>query len=97
MCRVGERKFDNSVFYSMPPSTVAGVEMRITKRNIGGYYAEFNTGELSVGLSAKGLSEDEVIHVLEYLAEYTGASKTAAPNDISVGEVEEPTEPLDIN
>ncbi len=97
MCSVGERKFDNSVFYSLPPSSVAGVEMRIAKRNTGGYYAEFNTEKLSVGLSANGLSEDEVIRVLEYLAEYTGASETAAPNDVSVGEVEEPTEELIIN
>lgn len=97
MCSVGDGTFSNEIFYSMPPSTVAGVEMRIAKRNIGGYYAEFNTGELSVGLSAKGLSEDEIIQILEYLAEYTGASKTSVTNDVSVGEVEEPTEPLDIN
>ena len=97
MCSVGDRKFDNNVFYSLPPSTVAGVEMRIAKRNIGGYYAEFNTEELSVGLSAKGLSEDEIIQILEYLAEYTGASKTASPNDVSVGEVEAPTETIVIH
>lgn len=97
MCSVGDGTFSNEIFYSMPPSTVAGVEMRIATRNIGGYYAEFNTGELSVGLSAKGLSEEEIISILEYLAEYTGASKTAVPNDVSIGEVEEPTEPLDIN
>lgn len=94
MCAVGDGTYSNEIFYSMPPSTIAGVEMRIAKRNIGGYYAEFNTGELSVGLSAKGLSEDEVIRVLEYLAEYTGVSETTAPNDVSVGEVEEPTETI---
>ncbi len=94
MCCVGDGSFSNEIFYSLPPSSVAGVEMRIAKRNTGGYYAEFNTGELSVGLSVKGLSEDEVICVLEYLAEYTGASETTAPNDISVGKVEEPTEEL---
>ncbi len=96
-CCSGDIKFDNDLFYSLPPSTIAGVEMRIAKRNTGGYYAEFNTGELSVGLAVNGLSEDEVIRVLEYLAVYTGASETTAPNDMSVGEVEEPTEELIIN
>ncbi len=94
MCCVGDGSFSNEIFYSLPPSAIAGVEMRIAKRNIGGYYAEFNTEKLSVGLSANGLSEDEVISVLEYLAEYTGASETTAPNDVSVGEVQEPTEEL---
>ncbi len=94
MCCVGDGSFSNEIFYSLPPSAIAGVEMRIAKRNTGGYYAEFNTEKLSVGLSANGLSEDEVIRVLEYLAEYTGASETAAPNDMSVGEVEELTEEL---
>jgi len=92
LCCVGDGTYSNEIFYSMPPSTIAGVEMRIAKRNIGGYYAEFYTGKISVGLSVKGLSEDEIIRILEYLAEYTGVSETTAPNDVSVGEVEEPTE-----
>ena len=62
------------LFYTLPTSIVAGVKMRIAHRNIGGYYAEFNTGTLSVGLITEGLSKDETVAILEYLAEYTGAA-----------------------
>lgn len=62
------------LFYTLPTSIVAGVKMRIAHRNIGGYYAEFNTGTLSVGLITEGLSESDTVAILEYLAEYTGAA-----------------------
>ena len=66
--------YSTTPFYTLPTSIVAGVKMRIAHRNIGGYYAEFNTGTLSVGLIAEGLSKDETVAILEYLAEYTGAA-----------------------
>lgn len=76
------------LFYALPASTVAGVEMRIAHRNIGGYYAEFRTETLSVGLIAEGLSEDETVRILEYLAEYTGMAKGASGNSVSAGEID---------
>lgn len=88
MCPVGDGRYSNEPFYSLPASEIAGVEMRIAKRDIGGYYAEFNTGELAVGLIAEGLSEDETVDILEYLAEYVGAAKTSAENSVSAGSVE---------
>lgn len=88
MCPVGDGRYSNEPFYSLPASEIAGVEMRIAKRNIGGYYAEFNTGALAVGLIAEGLSEDETVDILEYLAEYVGAAKTSAENSVSAGSVE---------
>lgn len=62
--------------------------MRIAKRSIGGYYAEFNTGSLAVGLIAEGLSEDETVSILEYLAEYVGFAKSTAENSVSAGSIE---------
>lgn len=88
MCAMGDGRYSNEPFYSLPASEIAGVEMRIAKRDIGGYYAEFNTGELAVGLIAEGLSEDETVDILEYLAEYVGAAKTSAENSVSAGSVE---------
>lgn len=88
MCPVGDGRYSNEPFYSLPASEIAGVEMRIAKRSIGGYYAEFNTGTLAVGLIAEGLSEDETVSILEYLAEYVGSAKTTAENSISAGSVE---------
>ena len=35
------------------------------------YYAEFSAGELAVGVTARGLSVEELTDVLEYLAEFT--------------------------
>ena len=88
MCPVGDGRYSNEPFYSLPASEIAGVEMRIAKRSIGGYYAEFNTGTLAVGLIAEGLSEDETVSILEYLAEYVGSAKTTAENSISAGSIE---------
>ena len=79
--------YSNEPFYALPTSTVAGVEMRIAHRSIGGYYAEFRTSKLSVGLITNGLSEDETVAILEYLAEYTDAANDT-PNEVMVGVVE---------
>lgn len=88
MCPVGDGRYSTEPFYALPTSEIAGVEMRIAKRSIGGYYAEFNTGSLAVGLIAEGLSEDETVSILEYLAEYVGSAKTTAENSVSAGSVE---------
>lgn len=88
ICPVGDGRYSTEPFYALPTSEIAGVEMRIAKRSIGGYYAEFNTGSLAVGLIAEGLSEDETVSILEYLAEYVGSAKTTAENSISAGSVE---------
>lgn len=88
MCPVGDGRYSTEPFYALPTSEIAGVEMRIAKRSIGGYYAEFNTGSLAVGLIAEGLSEDETVSILEYLAEYVGFAKSTAENSISAGSVE---------
>ena len=79
--------YSNEPFYALPTSTVAGVEMRIAHRSIGGYYAEFRTSKLSVGLITEGLSEDETVAILEYLAEYTDAANDT-PTEVTVGVVE---------
>lgn len=78
--------FSTAPFYALPPSIIAGVEMRVAKRNIGGYYAEFNTDSLCVGLITKGISEEKTIAILEYLAEYVGAANLSANNDIHTKE-----------
>lgn len=96
MCKVGEIEYSNEPFYALPTSEIAGVEMRIAKRNIGGYYAEFNTGTLSVGLIAEGLSESETVGILEYLAEYVGVAKAPTENNVSTGSVEIAS-PFDVN
>lgn len=80
--------YSTEPFYALPTSEIAGVEMRIAKRSIGGYYAEFNTGTLAVGLIAEGLSESETVSILEYLAEYVGSAKTTAENSVSAGSIE---------
>lgn len=85
--------YSGEPFYELPASEIAGVEMRIAKRSIGGYYAEFNTSTpavepLAVGLIATGLSEEETVSILEYLAEYVGAADTNAANIVSSEELE---------
>ncbi len=76
--------FSTIPFYELPTSNIAGVEMRIAKRSIGGYYAEFSTDELCVGLLTLGISEENTVAILEYLAEYVGAAKSAENNDIQI-------------
>lgn len=93
MCSVGDGRYSTEPFYALPASEIAGVEMRIAKRSIGGYYAEFNTKTaavepLAVGLSTKGLSEEETVSILEYLAEYVGSANPNAENSVSVDEIE---------
>ncbi|MCM1165747.1 MAG: hypothetical protein NC299_13080 [Lachnospiraceae bacterium] len=66
--------YSTETFYGLPTSTVAGVEMRIAKKSTGGYYAEFGTDRLYVGLITRGLSEEKTVAALEYLAEYVGAA-----------------------
>lgn len=84
---VGDNTYSSKPFYALPTSTVAGVEMRIAHRNIGGYYAEFRTETLSVGLITEGLSEDETVSILEYLAEYTGAADDTPETDVTVSDI----------
>ena len=83
----GDNVYSSRPFYALPTSTVAGVEMRIAHRSIGGYYAEFRTSKLSVGLSTNGLSEDETVRILESLAVYTAAANDT-PTEVTVGTVE---------
>ena len=83
----GNGMYSTEPFYSLPTSTVASVEMQIAKRSIGGYYAEFRTETLSVGLIAEGLSEDETVAILEYLAKYTGVADNATENDLSISDI----------
>lgn len=89
--------YSNRAFYALPMSTVTGVEMRIAKRSTGGYYAEFNTPTLCVGLSAKGLSENEIVSILEYLANYVGASDITDEKSMSVGEIADLHPDMDLN
>lgn len=84
---VGDNTYSSEPFYALPTSTVAGVEMRIAHRNIGGYYAEFRTNTLSVGLITDGLSEDDTVAILEYLAEYTGAADDTPETDVTVSDI----------
>lgn len=84
--------YSTEPFYALPKSEIAGVEMRIAKRNIGGYYAEFTAKTtavepLAVGLDTRGLSEEETISILEYLAEYVGSANPNAENSVSVDEI----------
>ena len=93
MCNIGDGRVSSEVFYELPKSEIAGVEMIIASRNIGGYYAEFTVSRaseepLSVGLDTRGLSEEETVRILEYLAEYVGAENSDAGNDVSAGDVE---------
>lgn len=85
--------YSTEPFYALPASEIAGVEMRIAKRSTGGYYAEFVTKTatvepLAVGLNTWGLSEEETVSILEYLAEYVGAANPNAANRVSVDELE---------
>ena len=73
-------------FYELPPSIIAGVEMRIAKKSTGGYYAEFSTDDLCVGLDTMGISEEKTVAILEYLAEYVGAANLSENNDIHAEE-----------
>lgn len=85
--------YSTEPFYALPASEIAGVEMRIAKRSTGGYYAEFVTKTatvepLAVGLNTWGLSEEETVSILEYLAEYVGAAAPNAENSVSADELE---------
>lgn len=85
--------YSTEPFYALPASEIAGVEMRIAKRSTGGYYAEFVTKTaavepLAVGLITTGLSEEETVSILEYLAEYVGAAVPNAENSVSADELE---------
>lgn len=85
--------YSTEPFYALPASEIAGVEMRIAKRSTGGYYAEFVTKTaavepLAVGLNTWGLSEEETVSILEYLAEYVGAAVPNAENSVSADELE---------
>lgn len=71
---VDDGSFSSEPFHELPPSIIAGVEMRIAKRSIGGYYAEFSTDDLCVGLDTNGISEEKTVAILEYLAEYVGVA-----------------------
>lgn len=72
----------------LPLSEIAGTEMRIATRSVGGYYAEFDAKPICVGVTAMGCSEEELIAVLEYLAKYTGVADTNRAADVSVGTVD---------
>lgn len=85
--------YSTEPFYALPASEIAGVEMRIAARSTGGYYAEFTTKTaavepLAVGLDTRGLSEEETISILEYLAEYVGSANPNAENSVSVDDIE---------
>lgn len=71
----------------LPTSIIRGVEMLIGERNIGGYYAEFNAPNLSVGLTTGGCSVEETEAVLDYLSWYVGAGGASDENSTSVGSV----------
>ena len=77
---LNEHEYSTEPFYALPPSIIAGVEMRIAKRSTGGYYAEFGTGSLCVGLDTRGISEEKTVAILEYLAEYVGAASSSEDN-----------------
>lgn len=84
--------YSTEPFYALPASEIAGVEMRIAKRSTGGYYAEFTAktaavDPLAVGLDTRGLSEEETVRILEYLARYVGAANPNAENSVSVDEI----------
>lgn len=84
--------YSTNPFYALPASEIAGVEMRIAKRSTGGYYAEFTAKTaavepLAVGLDTRGLSEEETVSILEYLAEYVGSANPNAGNSVSVDEI----------
>ena len=92
MCNVGNGHYSTEPFYAIPASKIAGVEMHIAKRSIGGYYAEFTAKTaavepLAVGLDTRGLSEEETVSLLEYLTEYVGSANPNAENSVSVDEI----------
>lgn len=76
----------------LPVSVIAGTEMVIAQRNIGGYYAEFEAPEISVGLLTEGCTEQETAAVLKYLADFAGVSKETTDDETSasVGSVSVP-------
>lgn len=76
----------------LPMSVIAGTEMVIGQRNIGGYYAEFETPEISVGLLTEGCTEQETVAILKYLADFVGVSKETSNDETSasVGSVSVP-------
>ena len=93
ICNIGDGRVSSDVFYELPTSEIAGVEMIIASRNIGGYYAEFTVitaavEPLAIGLDTRGLSEEATVRILEYLAEYVGAAVPNAGSAVSSGDVE---------
>ena len=76
----------------LPVSVIAGTEMVIAQRNIGGYYAEFEAPEISVGLLTEGCTERETVAILKYLADFVGVSKEISDveTSASVGSVSVP-------
>lgn len=74
----------------LPVSVVAGTEMVIAQRNIGGYYAEFEAPEISVGLLTDGCTEQETIAILKYLADFVGVGAEISNDETSVGTVSLP-------
>lgn len=81
---------DSDEMKAVPDSLISGVKMKLACRGDSGYYfAEFEGNDISVGVVTNGLSEEETVAVLEYLAEYTNAPKaeTNPEKDFSVGEI----------
>lgn len=74
----------------LPVSVVAGTEMVIAQRNIGGYYAEFEAPEISVGLLTEGCTEQETVAILKYLADFVGVGAETSEDETSVGTVSLP-------
>lgn len=74
----------------LPMSVVAGTEMVIAQRNIGGYYAEFEAPEISVGLLTEGCTEQETVAILKYLADFVGVGAETSDDETSVGTVSLP-------
>lgn len=76
----------------LPVSVIAGTEMVIAQRNIGGYYAEFEAPEISVGLLTDGCTEQETVAILKYLAYFVGVGAKTSDNETSasVGSVSVP-------
>lgn len=79
--------FRDESFKTLPKSLVANTEMIVCKRSIGGYYAEFEVDNLTIGLTTVGLSESETVDILEYLAEFTNNSYSFRDNKINFIEV----------
>ena len=74
----------------IPVSVIAGTEMIIGQRNIGGYYAEFEAPEISVGLLTDGCTEQETVAILKYLADFVGVGAETSNDETSVGTISLP-------